>query len=181
MRALSACSSANSLDGAQLNEGESMLDQLERQAIIDQEHLKLLPLYYWVSGGFLGAYALFMVAYFVFIGAVFTSIPLEDAASEPMALGWIFIVLGVVGFLIVAVFVTLKVLAGIWITKRKNRVGIMIAAAISCLEFPYGTLAGVLTFIVLARPSVSALFEAHTFDIAEPPAAPAFPDEVPPL
>lgn len=158
-----------------------MLDQLERQAIIDREHLKLLPLYYWVSGGFLGAYALFMVMYFVFIGAVFTSMPLEEAASEPLALGWIFIVLGVAGFLIIAAFVTLKVLAGIWIIKRKNRVGIMIAAGISCLEFPYGTLAGVLTFIVLARPSVSALFAANKFDIAEPPAAPAVPVEVPPI
>lgn len=165
-------------------EGEAMLDQSERQAIVDQEHLKLLPLYYWVSGGFLGVYALFMLAYFIFIGIMFTSLPLEDAASAPPGLGWTFIGMGVAGFLFVAAFVVVKVLAGFWITKRKNRVGVMIAAGFSCLEFPYGTLVGVLTFIVLARPSVKALFERGTREIAGPPAPPtdeAALDEVRPV
>lgn len=161
-----------------------MLDQSERQVVIDQEHLRLLPLYYWVSGGFFGAYALFMVAYFIFIGTVFTSIPFEDAGSgPPPAFGWIFIGMGVAVFVFMAAIVALKVLAGFWITKRKNRVGIMIAAGISCLEFPYGTLAGVLTFIVLARPSVIALYEANKLKEPEIPATPAgqaSADETPP-
>ncbi|MDZ4179906.1 MAG: hypothetical protein U1E29_11865 [Coriobacteriia bacterium] len=151
-----------------------MLDQSERQAIVDQEHLKLLPLYYWVSGGFLGAYALFMLAYFIFIGVMFTSLSFEDAASAPPpAFGWMFIGMGVAGFLFVAAFVAVKVLAGFWIAKRKNRVGVMIAAGLSCLEFPYGTLVGVLTFIVLARPSVTALFESSKREMAPPLAAAA--------
>lgn len=155
-----------------------MLEQSERQAIIDREHLKLLPLYYWVSGGFLGAYALFMLAYFMFIGIVLTSVPYEDAGSAPPAeFGWMFVGMGVAAFLFMAVFVAAKLLAGFWIAKRKNRIGVMIAAGLSCLEFPYGTLAGVLTFIVLARPSVIALFESGTRE-TPPPTEPA--DEVAP-
>ena len=41
----------------------------------------------------------------------------------------------------------------------------MIITAIGCLEFPYGTLLGVLTFIVLGRDSVKRLF-------ASPPQGP---------
>jgi len=58
----------------------------------------------------------------------------------------------------VAVFVALKILAGFWLLRRKNRIATVVAAALSCIEFPYGTLVGVLTFIVLARPSVAALY-----------------------
>ena len=134
------------------------MEQEERQAIIDQEHLRLLPLYYWVSGGFWALYGLFMVAYFVFIGAMFVSLPFEEAGAPPPAFGWMFVGMGVVALLFMAVFVALKILAGFWLVKRKNRVATMVAAALSCIEFPYGTVVGVLTFIVLARPSVAALY-----------------------
>jgi hypothetical protein len=39
-----------------------------------------------------------------------------------------------------------------------------VTAAISCLEVPYGTLLGVLTFMVMARPSVRALFDLSESD-----------------
>ena len=136
------------------------MEQSERQAVIDQEHLRLLPLFYWVSGGFWALYGLFMVVYFIFIGAMFVSLPFEEAAGPPPAFGWTFIGMGVVALLFMAVFVALKILAGFWLVKRKNRVATMVAAALSCIEFPYGTLVGVLTFIVLARPSVAALYQS---------------------
>lgn len=135
------------------------MEQAERQALIDQEHLKLLPLYFWVSGGFLGVYSLFMAVYFGFFGVVFLTMPPEQGASgPPAAVGWLFAGMGLLVFLFMAAIVVLKVMAGFWVMKRKNRAGIMIAAALSCLEFPYGTAAGVLTLVVLARPSVVALF-----------------------
>lgn len=137
------------------------MEQFERQAIIDQEHLRILPIFYWVSGGFWALYGLFMAGYFVFIGAMFATLPFEDAAdAPPAAFGWMFIGMGIVALLFVAAFVTLKILAGFWMLKRKNRIATMVAAAVSCFEVPYGTLVGVLTFIVLARPSVAALYEA---------------------
>jgi hypothetical protein len=136
------------------------MEQSERQAIVDREHLRLLPLYYWVSGGFWALYGLFMAAYFIFIGAMFASMPFEETGAPPAAFGWTFIGMGIVFFIFMAVMVALKVLAGFWILKRKNRIATMVAAALSCFEFPYGTLAGVLTFIVLARPSVAALYES---------------------
>jgi hypothetical protein len=37
----------------------------------------------------------------------------------------------------------------------------MITAGLSCLEMPYGTALGVMTFVVLSRPSVRQEFDAH--------------------
>ncbi|MHB1451805.1 MAG: hypothetical protein ACYCXR_08300 [Coriobacteriia bacterium] len=152
------------------------MEQTERQAIIDQENLRLLPLFYWVSGGFWALYGLFMVVYFLFMGAMFVSLPFEEAGTPPLAFGWTFIGMGAVAFLFMAVFVALKILAGFWLVKRKNRIATMVAAALSCLEFPYGTLVGVLTFIVLARPSVVALYETP-----KPSTADVLADENPPI
>lgn len=146
------------------------MEQSERQAIIDQENLRLLPLFYWVSGGFWALYGLFMVVYFIFVGAMFISLPFEEVGTPTPAFGWTFIGMGAVAFLFMAVFVALKILAGFWLVKRKNRIATMVAAALSCVEFPYGTLVGVLTFIVLARPSVVALYESPKSSTADVPA-----------
>lgn len=146
------------------------MEQSERQAIIDQEHLRLLPIFYWVSGGFWALYGLFMAAYFIFIGVMFAAMPFEEAGDPTAAVGWMFVGMGVVGLLIIAAFVTLKILAGFWMLKRKNRVATMVAAGVSCFEFPYGTLVGVLTFIVLARPSVAALYESTKSPVVDPAA-----------
>lgn len=146
------------------------MEQSERQSIIDQEHLRLLPLFYWVSGGFWALYGLFMVGYFIFVGAMFVSLPFEEVTTPPPAFGWTFIGMGIAAFLFMAVFVALKILAGFWLVKRKNRVATMVVAALGCCEFPYGTLAGVLTFIVLARPSVAALYESPRPPATDAPA-----------
>ncbi len=145
------------------------MEPSERQAIIDREHLRVLPVFYWVSGGFWALYGLFMAAYFILIGATFAAIPLEESGAPPVGFGWMFIGMGVFALLIVALFVTLKIMAGFWMLKRKNRIATMVAAAVSCFEFPYGTLVGVLTFIVLARPSVVALYESPEAGVFEVP------------
>lgn len=137
-----------------------MMEQSERQAIVDEEHLRLLPIFYWISGGFWALYGLFMAGYFIFIGVMFSAMPFEEVGAPPAEFGWLFIGMGVFALVLVAAFSVLKILAGFWMLKRKNRVATMVAAAVSCFEFPYGTLVGVLTFIVLARPSVAALYES---------------------
>jgi len=150
-----------------------MIEHSERQAIVDEEHLRLLPIFYWVSGGFWALCGLFIAAYFVFIGVMFSALPFEEAGAPPTEFGWVFIGMGGFALVLVAVFSALKILAGFWMLKRKNRVATMVAAAVSCLEFPYGTLVGVLTFIVLARPSVAALYEsakASSTPVESPPA-----------
>jgi len=138
-----------------------MVTEEERQTIVDETQLDLLPIAYWVSAGFWGAYGLFMAAYFVLIGAVFSAIPADGSDAPPDELGWIFLGMGLFLVVVMGVLVALKVLAGFWIRQRKHRVATMLVAAMTCLEVPYGTLIGVATFIAFARPSVKALYEGR--------------------
>lgn len=63
----------------------------------------------------------------------------------------------VIGFCVMA---TLKVLVGVWIKRRKHRTAVLVISGLSCLSIPFGTVVGVFSFLVLFRPSVSALFDA---------------------
>jgi len=151
-----------------------VVTEQERLAIIDEEYLKLLPIGYWVTAGFWGAYGLFMIAYFGFFGIVFSTVPSSSAGAPPRELAWVFGAFAVFGVLVLAALVTSKVLAAGWLRKRRHRVATMVVAAITCLEVPYGTALGVLTFIALARPSVRALYEGSGPMASEPtPGAPA--------
>lgn len=138
------------------------MDTWERQAVIDDEHLKLLPLFYWVQGGldvFFSLYGWFYVLY----GFFFLLIPFEPNAGAPdefpAFFAWFFFAIGGAIIVLMGVSAALKILAGFWIRSRRRRGAIYVAAALSCLFIPYGTVVGVLTFIVLSRPSVSAQFE----------------------
>lgn len=52
----------------------------------------------------------------------------------------------------------LTLLSGRWIKTRRRRAGSFAAAAFNCLLIPYGTVLGILTFIVLSRDSVRGLY-----------------------
>jgi hypothetical protein len=133
-----------------------------RQSIVDEEHLRLLPLFYWVSGGVTAFFSLYFLVY-VALGLAMTFAPTSvssSSGSSPAIVGWFMFAIGLGGMLIVGTIATLKILTGFWIRKRRHPVMCMVAAGLSCFEMPYGTLLGVLTFIVLLRPSVSALFSA---------------------
>lgn len=140
-----------------------MISEFERQAIVDEEHLRMLPIFYWVLGAMdilFSLYGLLYVAYGVF----FLMVPFDSAASSaeefPAFIGWFMFAMGaafIVGF---GVLATLKILAGFWIRRRRHRTACLVIAGISCLTIPFGTIVGVFTFLVLARPSVAALFAA---------------------
>lgn len=159
-----------------------------RQAVVDDEYLKLLSVGYWVSGGLNALFSLYFLFY-VALGAVFVLTPTTPSeSSPPAAIGWVFVIIGVVGFVLALVFAILKVGAGFWLRSRKHRVAVMVLGGISCLELPYGTLLGVFTFMTLGRPSVATLFDAPWVAPAgapSPPPAPATgtvgPDGPPPL
>jgi hypothetical protein len=142
-----------------------MADDPIRQSIVDEEHLKLLFLGYMVSAGFSALFSVFGLFY-VFMGglmsAVFSRMPQpQDKADQmpPQYIGWIFGAIGLGIFILLATFGILKFLAGSRLKQRRSRVFCMIVAGFTCLEFPYGTFLGIMTFIVLGRESVIRLFD----------------------
>jgi hypothetical protein len=141
-----------------------MNDELAQQAVIDDEHLKLLSIFYLVSAGltaFFSFFGLFYAAMGGFIGYALTHAPQAQTGPggpPPEFLGWIFAVIGCAIFVFGMTMAILKFYVGRCLKRRTSRTFCLVIAAISCLEFPYGTALGVFTFIVLGRPSVMRLF-----------------------
>jgi Na+/H+ antiporter NhaC len=135
-----------------------------RQSIIDEEHLKLLSLGYMVSAGVTAFYSLFALMY-MFMGILMTTVfthAAANASEEPPAfIGLIFAGIGLAIFIFMIALAAAKFLVARYIKRRKSRMFCMVVAGISCLGIPYGTLLGVLSFIVLERPSVAGLFSSR--------------------
>ncbi len=134
----------------------------DRQAIVDEEQLRPLPVCYWV----LAATSVFMALYgllYVAMGVVFAFMPLEGGPSgagapDSMLFLAVFGGMGVVALVIFGGIATLQILTGFWIRKRRRRTMCLVTAGISCMFVPFGTLIGVFTFLALLRPSVAGLF-----------------------
>ncbi len=139
------------------------MEAIERQAIVDEEQLRPLPVCYWVLGAtsaMMSLYGLFYIA----MGVMFSTIPFEQASgpAEAPPPGMFMILFGGMGLAFLLMFgtlATLQILTGFWIRKRRRRIACLVTAGISCVFIPFGTLIGVLTFLVLLRPSVKMLFE----------------------
>jgi len=149
-----------------------MSEQDYRQAIVNEEHLRLLAIGYWVAGGMAAFFALFGLFY-VFMGAVvaasFAKIPATSVPPNqppPAFLPWIFVGIGLGIFLAAATFAALRFWTAVCLKRRTSRTFCLVVAALSCLEFPYGTTLGVFTFMVLGKPSVIQMFGASS---AAPP------------
>lgn len=140
-----------------------MLDPLEHQAIIDDEHLKLLSLGYLISAASSAFYSLIGLMYMFFgimMGAVIKATPNTTGDQPPAFLGWIFGGIGFLFFLLLIAMAAVQFHAANCLKKRKSRTFCLVIAAIRCLGIPYGTAIGVFSFIVLGRPSVMRQFEA---------------------
>lgn len=138
-----------------------MMDQETRQTIVDEEHLKVLSICYYVSAGMTALMSLFGLFYAVIGVIAIASGPNVGSPHEPSpaVVGAIFISIGLGMFGLGLLGAILKIVAGSRIRQRKSRIFCMVVAAIGCLEFPYGTLLGIFTFIILGRSSVRQLFE----------------------
>jgi len=139
-------------------------DAIDRQSIIDDEHLKLLSLGYMVAAGIAAAFSIFGLFY-VLMGIVMafsmSHLPAGNANNQPPAfIGWLFAGVGVVIFIFAIGVALARFWAGKCVKQRKSRTFCMVVAGIGCLEFPYGTALGVLSFMVLSRPSVVKQFVA---------------------
>jgi uncharacterized membrane protein YhaH (DUF805 family) len=136
-----------------------------RQSIIDEEHLKLLSLGYMVSAGVTAFFSFFALIY-VFIGIMMTkAFPQASAnasAQPPAFIGLVFACIGLAIFLCMIAMAAAKFRVARCIKRRRSRIFCMVVAGISCLEIPYGTFLGILTFVVLERASVARLFGSET-------------------
>ena len=128
----------------------------------DKEHLRLLAIFHYVVAGLAALFSFFPLLYttvgamFIFAARHGTPKPGEDLPPE--FLGWIFIVLGSVLFLLGIAMAICILIAGRCLSHRKCYSFSFVMACIECLFIPFGTILGVFTIIALSRESVKALF-----------------------
>ena len=145
-----------------------MSDELMRQSIIDEEHLKLLSLGYMISAAttaFFSLIGLMYMAMGVFMSVLISHQKETDPSTgqaPPAFVGWLFAAIGLGMFLVLIGVAAAKFRTAICIRRRSSRTFCMVVAGIGCLEIPYGTVLGVLSFMVLGRDSVTRLFNAST-------------------
>ena len=135
----------------------------EVRRAIDDEHLRLLRLAYLVMGWLSIAVSLVPLGILTFFGALFGASFGAVAQQKPEVLPlaffgcFYFAIFGVVAILSAGKG-ALDLAAAKAIGERRSTTLIQVAAAVSCVGVPWGTLLGVLTFHVLSRPSVAATF-----------------------
>lgn len=132
----------------------------------DASQLHTLSVLYYVFGGL---NALMLSLTLLLVGAVVVLAAREpDSASATAAASGdstmatsIALLIYLAVFLLSAVCAVLQFMAARRLRERRSFRFCQVAAGLSCLSVPLGTLLGAFTFVVLARPSVRARFAAR--------------------
>lgn len=129
----------------------------------DEEHLRLLSIFHYVVGVLAVLFAC-MPIFHMIIGIMFIVAPnsMRPAPEMPAALfGWVFLVVGGMMMLMGFAYAACLIYAGRCLGNRRRYTFCLVMGAVCCLFFPFGTVLGVFTLIVLTRPSVKEQFEAQ--------------------
>jgi hypothetical protein len=129
----------------------------------DNEHLRLLAIFHYVVAGLAALFSFFPLLYTT-VGAIFIfaarhGTPKPGEELPPEFLGWVFVVLGLLLFLLGVAMAICILIAGRCLSRHKHYTFVMVMACIECLFIPFGTILGVFTIIALSRDSVKAFFE----------------------
>lgn len=149
-----------------------MTDQ-EKQTLLDDEHLRLLRIGYFVAAGADAFFALFPLIYVVIGIVVAVSLPGSRRPGEPSpaVFGLLFAFIGLAISIFIGSQAVLKFLTARALERRHRRTLCMITAGLSCFQLPWGALLGIFTFMLLSRPSVKELFNPTADHMSTPPPA----------
>jgi hypothetical protein len=123
----------------------------------DEEHIRILSILHHILGGLSGLYCSFPLLY-VFIGALMVSGAMNASPDDRIA-GWFFIGIGGAFVLAGWIYAALMLFAGYCLSRRTRYMFCFVMACLSCANMPLGTVLGVFTIVVLARPGVKELFD----------------------
>ena len=127
----------------------------------DVEHLRLLAIFHFVVAGVAALFACFPLIHLcIGIAIVTGAFPGGNGGNAmPPFVGWFFILFASFAITIGWAFAICLTFAGRSLQQHRRRIFCIVVAALACTFFPFGTVLGVLTIIVLCRPSVKDLFE----------------------
>jgi hypothetical protein len=137
----------------------------------DLQYLKLLSIFHYIVGGLAALFSFIPIIY-VAIGMLAVCLPDSfqgEGEAMPLFIGWIFILIGAVLIVLGWAFAACVIIAGRSLVRRVHYLFCIVMAAIECIFMPFGTVLGVFTIVVLARPSVKEMFELNA--LRQSPAA----------
>jgi hypothetical protein len=125
----------------------------------DAQHLQLLSIFHYVVGGLAGLFGCFPILHLA-IGIAAVTGALDDGSGSPppAAFGWIFILVAASMMAFMWAMAIAIIVAGWMLAARRAYTYCLVVAGVECMFMPVGTVLGVLTIIVLVRPSVKQLF-----------------------
>jgi hypothetical protein len=136
----------------------------------DAQYLKLIEIFHYVMAGLAVAGMAFLFAHYMIMNSVFTNPQILeqmrkqqeqrgqampfDPAQFIHAFVWFYALIGAWGL----VSLVANLVSGLSIRARRRRMFSLIVAGFNCINFPFGTLLGIFTLILLLRPVMPALY-----------------------
>lgn len=143
-----------------------------KRQLIDEEHLRLLSIFHYISGGiklFLSLVLLFqfLVVFFFWEGLIqqydghrfTTNNELDATILSIFFYVWLFILV------IIIIQGILEIFSARFIKLRKHRTFSFVIAILNLLSIPYETILGIMTIIVLSRNSVKEIYNVNKIQI----------------
>ena len=122
------------------------------------EHLRLLAIFHYIVGGLAGLFSLFPVIHLV-MGVAMVTGRMDAPDQDGVLFGWLFILFAAGMIIFGLSFAVCLVLAGRFLSRRVHYTFCFVMAALACMFFPFGTVLGIFTIIVLSRTGVRDLFD----------------------
>jgi hypothetical protein len=140
----------------------------------DVEHLQLLAIFHFILAGLAVVGLGFMFLHYVVLHSFLGNPEMwkDQKGGGPPPQEFFAIFKWFYAFFGTLIFASgiANLLSGLFIRRRKNRIFSLIVAGLNCVQFPFGTILGIFTFVVLLRDSVREIYEA-----SPAPAAPLQP------
>jgi len=138
----------------------------------DQRDLDNLAVAHYVIGG-LGVLFACMPLLHVAAGIAVLNGALDQVANQPGApppvFGWLFVVMGGMFFLMGQAAAICIIVSGRFLKTQKHYMFSFVVACVMCGFFPFGTVLGVLSIIVLSRDSVKIAYGREPSIPVQPP------------
>lgn len=146
-----------------------------RQRILDEEHLRLLALFHYISGALTIAFASLFIFHLIFIVFAMNNpeifrVPQRPEEFETMPQQLLGMFAAFIGSFVIGgiAYGVVQIVSGRFISRRRYRTFSFIAVFPNILFIPYGTLLAIFTLIILERPSIKALYAGQQSRNARP-------------
>jgi hypothetical protein len=134
----------------------------------DSRQLELLSIFHYIVAGILALCGMFPIIHLL-VGIGLVSGAFADSGDQGPPPAWIGVFFIIVALTAMIISWSLAVAVCLAASRLKRRAGYnycLVVAGIECVFMPFGTVLGVLTIVVLMRPTVKTLFAVPSLSSA---------------